>query len=168
MSLLLALGTEQIVLFVVLLAILILYPVFLVIRNKKATNQQQQVYDSLTKGDKVLMSCGIIGKVVKIETKNDIKIVVIETGDEKHKSFLTFDINAVYLNLTAQEAVASQTVEVQENEETVEVVNEEVKEEASAEETAEVQTNEQPVEEEKSEKKETAKKTTKKSSKKSK
>ena len=84
-----------------LLVILVISPIILRVKNKRDMETAQKMLDSLKKGDEVLTSAGVIGKVISIDTKVGYKTVTIETGDEKHKGYQTLDINAIYLNLSA-------------------------------------------------------------------
>ena len=153
MSLLLAeagVGASQWIMFGLLIAIIIIAPIFMNMRNKKEMAKAQQVMDSLKKGDKILTTAGVIGKIVGIEEKDGYKTVTIETGDEKHKGYMTMDINAIYMNLSAPENVETPKVDKVEEKSAVEEKVEEPKEVSE-------KTEEQKVEEK-------PKKTTKKSS----
>lgn len=114
MNLLLAVGVEQWVLFGVLVLMLVGSVVAFIVRNKKDAKNAQQVSESIKKGDKILTTTGVIGKVVGIETKDGFKQITIETGDEKHKGYLSMDISAVYVNLSSVPA-AQPKVESKEN-----------------------------------------------------
>lgn len=102
MNLLLAVDASQWILFAVLLAIIVVTPFFMRLRNKKDMERSQQVINSIKKGDKILTSAGIIGNVVSVDEKDGYKTVTIETGTESQKGYLTFDIAAVYMNLSAK------------------------------------------------------------------
>ena len=160
MNLLLAeagVGVSQWIMFGLLIAIIIIAPIFMNMRNKKEMAKAQQVMDSLKKGDKILTTAGVIGKVVGIEEKDGYKTVTIETGDEKHKGYMTMDINAIYMNLSAPENADTLTPKSEKVEESS------VVEEEKIEETTEVvEKVEEPKVEEKT-KKSTKKSSTKKS-----
>ena len=107
----------------------------------------------MEKGDRVLTTAGVVGKVVEIEEKDGFSLVTIETGTAKHKGYLTLDVYAIAENLSKPMQLANNQKEetpkdaevVEENEPT----KDEVKEEA-------VQTEEQieaPVEQEVTEEK---------------
>ena len=100
MNLLLAVSVEQWVLLGVLLLVLILSPVFMMAKKKKAMASTQKMIDELKKGDTILTAAGVIGKVVSIDNKEGYKTVTIETGDEKHKGYMCIDIASVYYNLS--------------------------------------------------------------------
>ena len=165
---LLLVDVSQWVLFGILIVIIVLAPVLMGARNKKEMAKAQQVMDSLKKGDKVLTSAGVIGKIVGIADKDGYKTVTIETGDEKHKGYMTVDIAAIYMNLSAPvEQPAPKTEEKTanaSNEQTVEAPAEE-KVEEKAEETQEEQPKEQTAEVAEQEKTEEKPKSKKKKSK---
>lgn len=100
MNLLLAVDVGQWILLGVLLLILVASPFLMKAKNKKEMENAQKLMDSIKKGDKVLTASGVIGKVISIDTKEGYKAVTIETGDEKHKGYITIDIAAVYANLS--------------------------------------------------------------------
>ena len=85
----------------VLVLIIIIGPIFMKRRNKKESERMQAMVDSLKKGDKVITSAGVFGKVIGVEEKEGFKLVTIETGNEKNKSYLTMDVGAIYANLSA-------------------------------------------------------------------
>ena len=126
----------------VLALFLIAYPFIMRARNKREVENQQKLMGSIKKGDKILTYSGVIGKVVSLDEKDGYKTVTIETGDEKHKGYMTVDIAAVYSNLTnpvlpeklekevKQEQVEQQPeVKEEPKEENLEPKQEEVKEE---------------------------------------
>ena len=100
MNLLLAVDVGQWILLGVLVLILVVSPFLMKAKNKKEMENAQKLMDSIKKGDKVLTASGVIGKVISIDTKEGYKAVTIETGDEKHKGYITIDIAAVYANLS--------------------------------------------------------------------
>lgn len=84
----------------VLALFLIISPFLMKAKNKKEMDKAQQMIDSIKKGDMVMTAAGVVGKVISIENKLDMKLVTIETGDEKHKGYMAMDINAIYANLS--------------------------------------------------------------------
>lgn len=101
MNLLLAdTGVGQWILLGVLLLILIVSPFLMRAKNKKEVENQQKLMDAVKKGDTILTSAGVIGKVVGIDNKEGYKTVTIETGDEKHKGYMCIDIASIYYNLS--------------------------------------------------------------------
>lgn len=100
MQMLLSTTVEQWILLGVLLLILVLSPIFMMAKNKKAMANTQKMIDELKKGDTILTTAGVIGKVISIENKDGYKTVTIETGDEKHKGYMCIDVASIYYNLT--------------------------------------------------------------------
>ncbi len=94
-------GVGSWVLLGVLLLILIVSPFLMRAKNKKEMDSQQKMMNAIKKGDTVLTSAGVIGKVVGIDNnKQGYKTLTIETGDEKHKGYLCVDIRSIYYNLS--------------------------------------------------------------------
>lgn len=85
----------------VLALFLIISPFMMKAKNKKEMDKAQKMINSIKKGDKVMTTSGVIGKAIGFEEKDGFKTITIETGDEKHKSYMTLDINAIYANLSA-------------------------------------------------------------------
>ena len=102
MSLILAdVGVGSWILLGVLLLVLIVSPFLMRAKNKKEMESQQKMMDAIKKGDTVLTSAGVIGKVVGIDSnKQGYKTLTIETGDEKHKGYMCVDIRSIYYNLS--------------------------------------------------------------------
>lgn len=94
-------GIMSWVLLGILALFLIISPFMMKARNKKEMDKAQKMINSIKKGDKVMTASGVIGKAVGFEEKDGFKTITIETGDEKHKSYMTLDINAIYANLSA-------------------------------------------------------------------
>ena len=65
-------------------------------RSKKSREEMKNVIDSIKVGDKVKTYSGFYGKIVEITETTDGKVATIQTGDEKHKSFISIDMNAIY------------------------------------------------------------------------
>lgn len=143
MNLLLAVDATQWVLFGVLVLIIILAPIFMGMRNKKEMAKAQEVMDSLKQGDKILTSAGVIGTIVSINEEDGYKTVTIETGNGDYKGYMTLDIQAIYMNLSAP---VTPEVQPEPVDETVEEERQENSEEqpvvAEAEETEVVETEE--------------------------
>ena len=87
---------SQITLLVVIAALLVLYPIFMFIRNKKEKEKRTELYESIHKGDYVLTYSGIMGKVVEILEKQNGKFLTIQTGEGKNSGFVCVTIDAVY------------------------------------------------------------------------
>lgn len=80
--------------FIVLLVIA--YPILVSSRNKKENQKMQEQTNSLKRGDKVLTTSGVYGTIVDLEMADDKKVVTIETGTGKYKSYVTVDAYAIY------------------------------------------------------------------------
>lgn len=102
MSLILSnVGVGSWILLGVLLLILIVSPFIMRAKSKKEMDTQQKMMDAINKGDTVLTSAGVIGKVVGVDAnKQGYKTLTLETGDEKHKGYLCVDIRSIYYNLS--------------------------------------------------------------------
>ena len=83
----------------VLLALLVGFFIYSYFKNKKDREKYQEMTNSIEKGDKVLTSAGIVGKVVSVDVKDSMKSITIETGDSKHKGYVTVDSQAIYVVL---------------------------------------------------------------------
>ena len=65
-------------------------------RSKKSREEMKNVINSIKVGDNVKTYSGFYGKVVEITETTDGKVATIQTGDEKHKSYISIDMNAIY------------------------------------------------------------------------
>lgn len=99
MKLLLATDVNQYIWIGVLLVLLVGFFVYSYFKNKRNQEKYQEMTNNLEKGDKVLTSAGIIGKIVSVEVKEGMKSITIETGDSKHKGYITVDSQAIYVVL---------------------------------------------------------------------
>lgn len=80
---------------VLLLGLLVVMLVLPTLSNKKRMKQFKEMQDGLKVGDKVQTIGGIIGRINRINDKDGVKSVVLETGDKKEKTFIEFDVNAI-------------------------------------------------------------------------
>ena len=64
-------------------------------RNRKFEDDRQSMLNNLKKGTKVVTSFGLYGEVVEVKETTDGKVVLISTGDEKKKTYMTVHINAI-------------------------------------------------------------------------
>lgn len=148
MNLLLA-GAENWVLPGILLVLCVVLFVLYYFRNKKYQQNAETMSNNLKKGDKVKTYSGVYGTIIEIVQTDDGKVVTIETGNDKHKSYVSYDIRAVYAINEPEKPVETKVEEkpvepVEQKEEKTEVVSE-VVETKTEEETA-------PVEEKKTKK----------------
>jgi len=89
-------GVTQWVLIGVLAIMLIGYPI-LASRKTKAENQKvEERTNSLKRGDEIITTAGVYGKIIDIKQDGTAKKIVIETGDGDHKSYMTIDAYAIY------------------------------------------------------------------------
>lgn len=148
MNLLLA-GAENWILPGILLVLCVVLFVLYYFRNKKYQQNAETMSNNLKKGDKVKTYSGVYGTIIEIVQTDDGKVVTIETGNDKHKSYVSYDIRAVYAINEPEKPVKTKVEEkpvepVEQKEEKTEVVSEVVETKAE-EETA-------PVEEKKTKK----------------
>lgn len=81
--------------YVVLIVLVVVMLVLPSISNRRRMKEYNQMLDQLRVGDEVRTIGGVIGKVIKINTKNDIKTFVLETGAKGSKTTMEFDIASV-------------------------------------------------------------------------
>ena len=148
MNLLLA-GAENWILPGILLVLCVVLFVLYYFRNKKYQQNAETMSNNLKKGDKVKTYSGVYGTIIEIVQTDDGKVVTIETVNDKHKSYVSYDIRAVYAINEPEKPVETKVEEkpvepVEQKEEKTEVVSEVVETKAE-EETA-------PVEEKKTKK----------------
>ena len=96
MSLLLGLDTTQIILICLIAVLLIAYPILMVTKNKKENQRITEQTNSLKRGDKVLTTSGVYGKIIDIKLEGTSKQITIETGSGNYKSYMTIDAYAIY------------------------------------------------------------------------
>ena len=72
--------------------------------NKKYEMERQELLSNLKKGTKVITSFGIYGEVVEVKETTDGQVVLIASGDEKHKTYMNVHINAI-MNIDAKQDV---------------------------------------------------------------
>lgn len=128
MNLLLA-GAENWILPGILLVLCVVLFVLYYFRNKKYQQNAETMSNNLKKGDKVKTYSGVYGTIVEIVQTDDGKVVTIETGNDKHKSYVSYDIRAVYAINEPEKPVETKVEEkpvepVEQKEEKTEVVSE--------------------------------------------
>lgn len=124
---------EQYIIMGVLVALLIAYFLYYHFKGKKEKENFKNVLDNIKEGNSVITTAGIIGKVVSVQEENGVKTVTIETGNNSHKGYLTFDIQAIYMVLDNLENGAETEKEASNEDADVEPANVEVKEEVKEE-----------------------------------
>lgn len=114
LSLLGAVGAQQIILLVVvglLVVALIVMPMF---TNKKRQKAIQELHSSIRVGTKVKTVGGIVGTIIAINEINAVeKEFTLETGAEGSKSTMVFDFNAIYQVMSAAPAEAAPKAEAE-------------------------------------------------------
>lgn len=120
---------------ILIIGIAVLF-IFSSVRNKKEMQSRQSLNDSLKKGTKIITYSGIYGTIVSMRETTDGKVVVIETGDDEHKSFMEIHGNSIASIDTKEMVVLDENGnDVTNNVKELEVqVKEEVNEEPKAEE----------------------------------
>lgn len=96
MSTLLALDTTQIILICLIAVLLIAYPILMFTKNKKENQRITEQTNSLKRGDKILTTSGVYGKIIDIKLEGNSKQITIETGSGNYKSYMTIDAYAIY------------------------------------------------------------------------
>lgn len=109
----------QWVLIGLVIAMIIVYPILTISKNKKVQQQYVEQANSLKRGDKILTTSGIYGTVLEVREENGVKKVVMETGNAQYKSYMTIDAYSIYAVLN-QEKVEEPKVEEKPTEEKVE------------------------------------------------
>lgn len=102
-------GIEQWILIGLIVLLVIAYPILVSSRNKKENQRMQQQTNSLKRGDKVMLTSGVFGKIVDLEQEGDRKLITIETGSGKNKGYMTVDAYAVYQVITDAPAPPAKT-----------------------------------------------------------
>lgn len=116
----------QIILIVFIVALIIIYPIMIVSKNKKENQRMQEQTNSLKRGDKVITTSGVYGTIIDLHLEGNKTIVTIETGTDKNKGYISVDAYAIYSIIKDEEPIE----EIPEQE----AKSEEVKEEPKAEE----------------------------------
>ena len=96
--------------FYITLGVIVLIFVALIVMQSKRRKTAQAEYtgmlDTLRAGMRVKTVGGVIGKIVEIrEEAPGFKTVLLETGDDKHPSFVLYDLQAIY-GIVDMEALA--------------------------------------------------------------
>ena len=103
-------NVTQIILIVFIVLLIVMYPILIFARNKKENTRMQEQTNSLKRGDKVLLTCGVYGEIVDMHEENGKTIITIETGKGDHKGYLAVDAYAVY-TVIKDEPVQEEKVE---------------------------------------------------------
>ncbi|MGI5842266.1 MAG: preprotein translocase subunit YajC [Christensenellales bacterium] len=93
----------------VLLALIIIYPVFSAYKNKKESEKLKQLTDDLKVGEKVLTTSGVYGEIIAITPQEQGKLVTLKTGDEDHVGYISVDILAIYTVFRDEPEIPAET-----------------------------------------------------------
>ena len=85
----------NIAMIIILIGLVVLMLVLPSITQKKRIKEYKEMQSSLRPGDKVQTIGGIVGKIVKLKEKDGFKTVLLETGDNKNKMIIEFNIDAI-------------------------------------------------------------------------
>ena len=116
MSLLLGLDTTQIILICLIAVLLIAYPILMFTKNKKENQRITEQTNSLKRGDKILTTSGVYGKIIDIKLEGNSKQITIETGSGNYKSYMTIDAYAIYSVIKDEVPVAKDITKTSEKE----------------------------------------------------
>ena len=83
------------VIYVILIVLVVIMLVLPSVTNRRRMKEYNQMLDRLRVGDEVRTIGGIIGRVVKINNKGEIKTFTLETGSKGNKTTMEFDIASV-------------------------------------------------------------------------
>ena len=115
----------QIILIVFIVLLVVFYIATGVIKNKKDRQAVQELVNSLKRGDKVMLSNGVYGKIVDLRMVNNRKVLDLETGYGKNLGYITVDAEAVYMLLVDEEQkVVTEDVKTEKTSETTKQDNE--------------------------------------------
>ncbi len=89
-------GVAQWVLIGVVVLLLIAYPLLMSRKNKQANEKMIEQTNSLKRGDEILTTSGVYGKILEVKQDGEAKKVVIETGSGKNVSYMTIDAYSIY------------------------------------------------------------------------
>ena len=76
--------------------LIVLMVVMQIRRRRQMTQQQDQMIDRLRAGMRIKTVAGAIGRIVEIRDEGaGLRTVLIETGNDRNKSFLLYDVQAI-------------------------------------------------------------------------
>lgn len=127
----------QIILIVFIVGLLIAYPIMMTSKNKKENQRMQEQTNSLKRGDKVITTSGVYGKIVDLHSEDDKTIVTIETGTEKNKGYISVDAYAIYTIIKDEVAVNEKKEDLKENTQVLESKEEKLEESKTEENSVE-------------------------------
>ncbi len=82
-------------LLIILIVAMVIMIIPTIIRNKKMNTERQNTISSLKVGAKIITTAGVFGKIISMRETTMGKVFVIETGDDKNKSYMEIHENAI-------------------------------------------------------------------------
>lgn len=113
-------NASSIIMLIVLGVLIVLMLVLPTINQNKRVKAYQEMQSGLKAGDKVQTVGGIIGRIVKINEKDGIKTMILETGDKNNKMHIEFNLDAIAGVVTNGETSAIASAKTEETENTTE------------------------------------------------
>ncbi len=87
--------SSSIVMLIVLGVLIIAMLVLPSMSQKKRIQAYKEMQGNLKAGDKVQTVGGVIGRIVRINEKDGMKTMVLETGDKTNKMYIEFNLDAI-------------------------------------------------------------------------
>ena len=87
--------SSSIVMLIVLGVLIIAMLVLPSLNQKKRIQAYKEMQGNLKAGDKVQTVGGVIGRIVRINEKDGLKTMVLETGDKNNKMYIEFNLDAI-------------------------------------------------------------------------
>lgn len=87
--------SSSIIMLIVLGVLIIAMLVLPSINQNKRIKAYKEMQGNLKAGDKVQTVGGIIGRIVRINEKDGLKTMVLETGDKTNKMYIEFNLDAI-------------------------------------------------------------------------
>ena len=81
-------------LIIFLVTLIVIFATFMV-RAIIISNRDKKLMSELNIGDYVVTHSGICGKIMGIKEGKDIVFLLLQTGDDMHKNYITVDIESV-------------------------------------------------------------------------
>lgn len=107
-------NASSIIMLIVLGVLIILMLVLPTVNQNKRVKAYREMQGQLKAGDKVQTVGGIIGRIVRINEKDGIKTMVLETGDKSNKMHIEFNLDAI-AGVVTSEATATAKATTSEN-----------------------------------------------------
>ena len=87
--------SSSIVMLIVLGVLIIAMLVLPSMSQKKRIQAYKEMQGNLKAGDKVQTVGGVIGRIVRINEKDGLKTMILETGDKNNKMYIEFNLDAI-------------------------------------------------------------------------